>query len=124
YLAALDAIVTIMTSLTGSFSQQLVQFQSCLEKDTVAVVSISRANNSARTEGSAQNNGPVDYAPMVAAINVGVIQPVDNLTYALSSGCISGNCTLPATDGASFSAVGVGHFCEDVTAHIRILNKT
>ena len=73
-----------MASLTGFFSQQLVQFKDCYEKDVTAVVSLSKSNeySRARTFG---NNSPVGYAPMVAAINVGIIQPVTDLTNVLSS---------------------------------------
>jgi hypothetical protein len=124
YLAALSAIVTIMASLTGFFSQQLVQFQDCLEKDLAGLVNISRTNSYAQTGGSVQSNVPVDYAPMVAAINVGVLQPLGDLTNVLSSGCSSGNCTFSDTDIPSFSTVAISHFCEDITARIRILNET
>ena len=124
YIAALGAITTIMASLTGFFSQQLVQFQDCLEKDTTALVNISRTNSYARTGGSSQPNSPVDYAPMVAAINVGLLQPISGLTDQLSSGCSSGNCTFSDSSGASFSTVAMSHFCEDITARIRIVNET
>ncbi|KAF2852516.1 hypothetical protein T440DRAFT_420379, partial [Plenodomus tracheiphilus IPT5] len=124
YLAALGAIITIMASLTGFFSQQLVQFRDCFEKDTAAVVSISRSNTYAQSGGSLENNVPVDFAPMIAAIHVGVIQPVEDLTNVLASGCISGNCSFPATDGASFSTLAVSHLCQDITTHIRTVNES
>ena len=113
-----------MASLTGFFSQQLVQFKDCYEKNTTAVASISRTNSYSRIGGSFQNNAHVDFAPMVAAIHVGVIQPVDDLTNVLSSGCASGNCTFPATDGASFSTIAVSHFCQDITTRIRTVNES
>jgi hypothetical protein len=110
--------------LSVFFSQQLVQFQDCLEKDPAALVNISKTNFYTRTGGKTGNNYPVDYAPMVAAINVGVLQPPGNLTSVLSSGCSSGNCTFSDSSTASFSTLAISHFCEDVTAHIRILNET
>ncbi|EAT81607.1 hypothetical protein SNOG_11108 [Parastagonospora nodorum SN15] len=45
WVAAFGAVVTIMASLTGFFTQQLVQFQDCLQKDTTALVKISRTNS-------------------------------------------------------------------------------
>lgn len=113
-----------MASLTGFFTQQLVQFQDCFERDTAAVVSISRSNTYARSGGSYQNNAPVDFAPMIAAINVGVMQPVTDLTNVLSSGCNSGNCSFPNTNGASFDTIAFSHFCQDITAHIRTVNES
>jgi hypothetical protein len=124
YLAALGAIVTILASLTGFFSQQLVLFQDCLEKDPTALVNISRTNTYVRIAGIDQDENPVDYIPMVAAINIGLLQPPGDLTNALSSGCSSGNCTFSGTDGASFSTVAITHLCEDITAHIRVVNVT
>lgn len=111
-----------MASLTGFFSQQLVQFKDCYEKDVTAVVSLTKSNEYSRSGGSFQNMSPVEYAPMVAAINVGIIQPVTDLTNVLSSGCDSGNCSFPNTDGAAFSTLAMTHVCEDSTAHIRTLN--
>lgn len=71
-----------------------------------------------------QNVSPADYAPMVAAINVGIIQPVTDLTNVLSSGCDSGNCSFPSTDGAAFSTLAMTHFCQDSTTHIRTINES
>ena len=113
-----------MASITGFFSQQLVQFKDCYEKDVTAVVSLAKSNKYSRTGGSMQNVSPADCAPMVAAINVGIIQPVTDLTNVLSSGCDSGNCSFPNTDGAAFSTLAMTHVCEDSTARIRTINES
>jgi hypothetical protein len=120
----MGAIITLMASLTGFFAQQLVQFQNCLEKDTAALVNISRTSFYFRNGGFSQNNVPVDYAPMVAAINVGILQSPGDLTSALSSGCSTGNCTFSDDGSPSFSTLAISHFCEDITTQIHIVNET
>ncbi|KAJ8116651.1 hypothetical protein OPT61_g1971 [Boeremia exigua] len=124
YIAALGAMTMILASLTGFFSQQIVQFHSCLEIDTAAATDISRTNAYARTGGSAMSNVAVEYAPMLAAINVGVLQPAGDLTSTLSSGCSTGNCTFSDTGTASFSTLAISHVCEDITSHIHVVNQT
>jgi hypothetical protein len=120
----MGAILTLMASLTGFFAQQLVQFQDCLEKDTAALVNISRTNSYSRTGGLIQTNAPVDYAAMVAAINVGILQSPGDLTSALSSGCSTGNCTFSDNGSPSFSTLAISHFCEDITTQIHVVNET
>jgi hypothetical protein len=123
YLATMGAIITLMASPTGFFAQQLVQFQDCLEIDTAALVNISRTN-SYEQAGQFQSNAFTDYPPMVAAINVGVLQRPGDLTSALSSGCSSGNCTFSETGTPSFSTLAISHSCEDITAQIYLVNET
>jgi hypothetical protein len=79
----MGAKITIMALCAGFFSQQLVQFEGCLERETTALVNISRTNFYARTGVSWQNNAPVDYAPMVAAISIGVLQIPGDATNTL-----------------------------------------
>ncbi|KAF2994916.1 hypothetical protein E8E13_000457 [Curvularia kusanoi] len=125
YLAAFGAVVTIMASLTGFFVQQLVQFKDCYDKDATTVASLSKGNEYDRVGGFLQTDVPAAYAPMVAAITVSMLQPVTNFTNVyLSSGCDSGNCSFPNTDGAAFSTLAITHFCENSTAHIRTINET
>jgi hypothetical protein len=120
----MGAIITIMASLTGFFTQQIVLFQDCLELKDAASVSISKTNNYTRSGIPSSNMNPIDFDPMIAAINVGLIQPVVDFTNVLSLGCSSGNCTFPSTKHGSFSTLGIGHVCENMTAHIRVLNET
>ncbi|KAF2999342.1 hypothetical protein E8E13_005620 [Curvularia kusanoi] len=124
YVASLGATTTVLASLLGFFSQQLVQFQNCLEEDATAFTDISRTNSYARTGAYYQNLEFGEYPPMVAAINVGVLQAPGDLTSVLSSGCTTGNCTFSPAGNASFSTVTISHSCEDVTAKVRIINQT
>lgn len=110
-----------MASLTGFFSQQLIQFQDCLQVDKSAFPGLAKSNYFSLTGERFQSMQYAIYPPMLAAIHVGIIQPVDDLTSVLSSGCTSGNCTFPEYAGATFQTVGVGHSCEDLTAKIRPL---
>jgi hypothetical protein len=120
----MGAIITIMASLTGFFTQQIVLFQDCLELKDGASVSIAKTNNYTRSGTSSFNRNPTDFDAMIAAVNVGLIQPVVDFTNVLSLGCSSGNCTFPSTNHGSFSTLGVGHVCEDMTTHIRVVNET
>ena len=43
-----------------------------------------------------------DYAPMMAAINFGVLLPAGGLTNALLSGCDNGDCTFSQSQDAAF----------------------
>jgi hypothetical protein len=120
----MGAIITIMASLTGFFTQQIVLFQDCLELNHGASVSIAKTNNYTRSGPPTQNMNPTDFDAMIAAVNVGLIQPVVDFTNVLSVGCSSGNCTFPSTNHRSFSTLGVGRVCEDVTTQIRVVNET
>lgn len=60
-----------------------------------------------------------EYAPMVAATTVGLIQTIEDFTNVFARGCDSGNCTFPSSDGASFSTVAISHICEDISGLIR-----
>jgi hypothetical protein len=101
-----------------------VQFRDCLQQDTAVLVNISRINSYNKIGGVTQPNVLVEYAPMAAAINVGILQPAGDLTNLLSSGCDSGNYTFSDTDSASFSTLAMSHFCTNITSRIRIVNKT
>ena len=71
WIAALGAVITIMASLTGFFTQQLVEFDDCLQKDLLATAGVWKTNNYTAAGGMI---GPVSndaFPPMVAAINVG-----------------------------------------------------
>jgi hypothetical protein len=125
YIAALGAFTTIMTALTGFFSQQLLQFENCPQQNDAADVLVAKTNNytvSGRFAG-ARNTYDV-YAPVVAAITVGLVQPVKDFTNVFTRGCDSGNCTFPSSLGASFSTVAISHVCEDISGLLRQTNRT
>lgn len=118
YIAALGAVATIMTSLTGFFVQQLVQFQDCLQPDIPARPGVSKTNIYLRTGFISDFAQP--FEGVVAAINVAVFQPVQDYTSVLTHNCTSGNCTFPAVDGASFSTIAISHSCENITSQAYI----
>lgn len=125
-IAALGCFITIMASLTGFATQQLVVFQNCMQKDLAAVASIARTNNFTAAGTEVRGAYYDTFPPMVVAINLGIIQPVDDLTAVLSS-CESGNCTFPIDIGASFSTVGVSHKCKNITSEVwetQVINGT
>ncbi|KAF2831318.1 hypothetical protein CC86DRAFT_314581 [Ophiobolus disseminans] len=118
WIAAFGALLTIMTAFTGFASQQLLQFNECLQEDTAAQVGIARANSFYLQGPRLGARVAMTAEPLQEAIEVGIIQPGQDLTAILSSGCITGNCTFPTTDGASFSSFGFGHSCVDETANV------
>jgi hypothetical protein len=111
-----------MTALTGFFSQQLLLFGDCAQRSGTAVVRLARTNYynaTGRSFGPASTIPWAEYAPMVAATTVGLIQPVEDFTNVFARGCDSGNCTFPSRNGASFSTVAMSHICEDISGLIR-----
>ena len=107
-----------MVSLTGFFAQQLLQFETCLQRNNTAAVTLSKTNVF-NASGLAIAPGIWDeYYPLAIATNVGLIQPIQDQTKVLAQGCVSGNCTFPSTDGASIATLSISHECEDVTSHI------
>lgn len=124
YVAVLGALTTILASLLGFFSQQLVQFQNCLEKNMTASANILWTNAYAQGGGSIQSNVNAAFPPMIAAINVGLLQRTGDLTNVLSSGCSTGNCSFSEVGNASYSTVAISHSCEDSTDSIHVLNQT
>ena len=59
------------------------------------------------------------FGPMVAAINIGLIQHVDAHSSALTKGCTSGICTFLSTYGAPISTFGVSYARKGISANIR-----
>lgn len=117
WIAALGAFATIMATLTGFISQQLVQFEKCLRPDTNVTVEVFRANSFDKVG----DRWPIrvdTYAPMAVAMEVGILQPVDDLTNTLSRNCATGNCTFASIEGETFSTLGIGHTCSDVTSQL------
>ena len=79
--------------------QQLIRFDECLLADHNATVHIQRTNVFGAL---GRRFGPLDldvFPPMASAIDVGIIQPVEDLTSVLSHGCTTGNCTFPSLKG-------------------------
>jgi hypothetical protein len=117
HIAALGALATIMTALTGFFSQQLLQFVDCVQRADTSIAYIARTNNYTSPGIATINLRKLNdqYSSMANAMTVGLISLVDDLTTTFSRGCDSGNCAFPSTNGASFSTLAISHSCKDIT---------
>jgi hypothetical protein len=118
FLAALGALITIMASFNGFASQQLIQLVECQQLNNTAMVALSRTNSYAAS--GKRNSAEIydSFLPMDVAVEVGILQPVQDYTNVLASGCITGNCSFPSSDGAAFSTLAISHSCEDVTSEV------
>jgi hypothetical protein len=99
--------------------QQLIRFDECLLADHNATVHIQRTNVFGAL---GRRFGPLDFdafPPMASAIDVGIIQPVENLTSVLSQGCTTGNCTFSSLNGETFSTLAITHSSENVTSQVQ-----
>ena len=114
----MGALITIMAAFTGFAAQQLIVFQDCQRPDHSAQVGILRSNffNSVGDRLGAQFYD--EFLPMAVAMDVGMLQPVEDRTQDLSYGCTTGNCTFPGGDGPAYSTLAIGHTCDDVTSQV------
>ncbi|KAF1927862.1 uncharacterized protein M421DRAFT_392459 [Didymella exigua CBS 183.55] len=121
-LVLAEGISQFEHSLSTFFSQQFLQFESRLQRDDAAVVTLARTNN---FTASGTPLGPAvyeKYGPMDVAISFGLIQRIEDLSSVFAAGCTSGNCTSPSSDGSSFLSLGIRHLCEDTTSYVRRQN--
>jgi hypothetical protein len=96
--------------------QQLIQFDDCLQPNHNSTVLLERTNYYG---ASGRRFGPMDFdyfAPMAVAMDVGILQPAQDLTNILSHGCATGNCDFPTLQGETFSTLAIDHTCEDITS--------
>jgi hypothetical protein len=118
-IAALGAFITVMASLTGFASQQLIQFTECLQPDNTAIVSVHKSNLYFNA-GPMISAGRRDIAQeMAVAIDVGILQPQEDYTRVLSSGCTTGNCTFPSSSEGTFSTLAFVHSCHNATSEVK-----
>ncbi|KAH6873136.1 hypothetical protein BKA58DRAFT_161492 [Alternaria rosae] len=118
FIATMGAFVTVMSAFTGFAAQQLIVFNDCLRPDESAAVGILRSN---AFDKSGERKTPTtadEYLPLTVAMDVGILQPLEDTTNLLSYGCKTGNCTFPDANGAAFSTLGVGYWCQDVTSQV------
>ena len=87
FIAAMGALVTVMSAFTGFAAQQLVVFNDCLRTDESAAVGIRRSNfyNASGERIAAQRFD--EFLPMSVAMDVGILQPLEDTTTLLSYGC-------------------------------------
>jgi hypothetical protein len=124
FIAALGAVITITAALNGFALQQILQLEECLQPDNTATVEIKRTNYYGRF---GKRFGPLIhdiFVPMAVAMDVGILQPVEDPTSTLSSGCTTGNCTFPSFSGETFSTLAFSHTCEYVTSQVKVVPIT
>lgn len=118
-IAALGAVTMITSSLTGFLLQQLMVFEDCLQRDPNTSARISKTND---CQAAYQGDSAIvydPYPPMIGAINSGLINSFLDIPDRISHGCLSGNCTFPSDNEASFSTVAIGNSCGNITSQIR-----
>jgi hypothetical protein len=119
-IAALGALITIVAIAIDPFSQQIIQYYSC--KRPIAGAQPSLATTNIYTGGFSLINDDSDFITspaMNAAIYVGLLDPPANSSSNLNFGCPTGNCTFPATNGASYSSLAICSRCSDISRSIR-----
>ena len=116
-LATLGAILTILALAIDPFTQQVIQYEGCLQEVPNSIAAIPRSNKYliGKTGGALSDN--LD-APMSSAITVGVITPPQNVSTLISSQCQFGNCTFPEDRGSTFSTIGMCYSCKDITDRV------
>ncbi|CAL3969892.1 unnamed protein product [Diplocarpon coronariae] len=110
HLAALGALVTIVTIAVDPFVQQTIRFYSCSYVDVQSRASIPIA----RSYTPQQNMLSPMEAGMVGAIYQGLTQPTFNGSFG-SSSCPTGNCTFPV----KYTTFGVCNSCTNVVYDIQ-----
>ena len=101
------------------FSQQVIKYYSCQQLLPNELASIPRANHYIvnGTRPSTLDEPFLDNETVVA-IYLGLLQPPDNSSTSVSAHCVSGNCTFPADDGASYQSLGMCHSCLDINSTV------
>ncbi|KAE8871197.1 hypothetical protein PTNB73_02656 [Pyrenophora teres f. teres] len=124
FIASMGAFITIMAAFTGFAAQQLIVFQDCQRPDNSASVGIRRSNYFNAVGDRLGSQFYDEFLPMAVAMDIGMLQPVEDRTQALSYGCTTGNCTFPASDGPAYSTIAIGHTCDDVTSQVQEIPLT
>jgi hypothetical protein len=118
YVAAMGALLTVMVTAAGFFSQQILLFKDCMESSPHSQARIAKTNNFSPS-GTIYAPFFYDvYFPLAAAINVGLLQNQTDYTPVLSHGCSTGDCFFPSDNNATFSTVAVNSSCSTITSDI------
>ncbi|KAI8939545.1 hypothetical protein NX059_003314 [Plenodomus lindquistii] len=116
WVATLGALITIMASLIGFFTQQLAQFHDCLQVDFDVEVGVKRTN---AYNASGLTNDEMDNTAytMRAAIGTAILRPLEDYDQDLIyGGCSSsGLCNF----SSGFSTLGFFHQCRNITDQTR-----
>jgi hypothetical protein len=124
YVAAIGAVLTVLVTAAGFFSQQILLFKDCMESSPYGQASIAKTN---RFMASGTSYAPFFYDvyfPLAAAINVGILQNQTDYTSVLSYGCSTGDCSFKSDNGASFSTVAMNSSCITITDDVIISKPT
>jgi len=110
HLAALGALVTIVTIAVDPFVQQAIRFYSCdfIEADSLASVPIAQSYAPKQDLLS-----PLEVA-MVGAIYNGLLNPAPNGS-AVTSTCPTGNCTFPM----KYTTFGICSSCTNLAYDVK-----
>ena len=123
YLAALGSLITILALAVDPFSQQILHYNSCARQVRGAGAVIARTNSYSAFDTNTVYYPPQLDAPMINALYTGMLSPPENASSLVFTSCITGNCTFPSAEGASYSSLAMCHGCEDISSQIRY-NKT
>ncbi|KAL1644183.1 hypothetical protein SLS58_004463 [Diplodia intermedia] len=115
FLAGLGAVITIVAMAIDPFSQQILQYYTCLRPLHGAITSIPRTNG--YTSNAFQTGADVhEMDPQMSiTIYTGLLNPPANSSSSISISCPTGNCTYPSDNGTTFSTLAVSHSCEDIS---------
>ena len=97
------------------FSQQLVQFISCVQPSNSTNINIPRTNTYAAASGHLGAGQNEIDGPMAVAINKGMNDPPQNPSTSITASCFTGNCTFP-----SYSTIGLCHSIHDISERVRV----
>lgn len=115
HLVSLGAIVTIVSTASDPFIQQVVRYRSCARAYENGVANISRINQyrdyTSVRDGSELETLGLD---MQAALYKGVYDSFE----PVQATCSTGNCTFP-----DYRTVGMCSACEDISSQIDILQE-
>lgn len=120
YVAAIGALLTVLITAAGFFSQQILLFKDCMENSPFGQASIAKTNNFDQLGTSYAPFFWDVYFPVAAAINVGILQNQTNYTPVLSYGCTTGDCRFQSDNGATFATVAVNSSCTTSTDAIEL----
>ena len=110
-LPCLGAAITICALAIDPFTQQIIQYYSCLEPGN-DLAQIRRSNNYTLA-GVNANDYQYDLdGPMTATLYEGLLNPPANATSSISTLCPTGNCTFSHSDGITYHSIAM---CVEIT---------
>ena len=123
YLAVLGALISIAALAIDPFSQQVLQYYSCLDADHAVAASITATNNYTNFGVHTSAKDTTLDSAMASALYTGTINPPANASSSISFLCSTGNCTFSEERGATHMSLAMCGSCADISSQI-IRNKT